>query len=62
MAAQVLHMPVDTYYRTTSWKIRLLHRLDALYRQEQEQAAREHAEQVRETQQALEMRIAQARR
>ena len=61
-AAEGMQMPIDTYYRTTSWKIRLLHRFHALYRQEQEQAAHEHAEQVRETQQSLSARIAQARR
>ena len=47
LALQVFHCTPGEFYRRTTWQERLALRIHLAYRQEQEQAAREHDELVR---------------
>lgn len=59
IAAKEFHWPVDEYYRRTTWKIRLLTRLALAYAHEQEEEARDVAEQRRETEAAMQRQVQQ---
>ena len=50
LAMEHFHRPVHEYYRTTPWKIRLLHRIALAYRQEQDEAAADATQQLQRDQ------------
>ena len=61
LAMEKFHRPVHEYYRTTPWKIRLLHRLALAYRQQQEEAAEDATRQLHRDQEESRAALAATR-